>query len=155
MQLGLGIDEWFHEEGTSRIISFGFSKLGTKSEVLEPIKRPHTIAVKEQKIALGPKEEVTVWFEAEEIKYRNDEQVWNFGSPTLNPTVNVKAFEGISIGVGFGYRSPAEELGIGIYRLKGTLLPSQILIIRWWRKKRTKSGNKQNNKLVGFLIFIT
>jgi hypothetical protein len=54
----------------------------------------------------------------------------------LNPTIKVKAFQGISIEAGFGYRSAAEELGKGTYRLKGTLLPSQRIEIRWWEEEK-------------------
>lgn len=142
LSLGVAIDEWFHDTGSSKILSFGYTKLDTKSEDFELAKSTHSIAIKEQKVSLAPMEEITVWFETEEIKHRNDDALWNFGAPTLNPTITVKAFEGISIVAGFGYRSPPEELGAGTYRLKGTLLPSQIVIIRWWEKEKGEKYEK-------------
>jgi hypothetical protein len=64
--LGLSIDEWFHKAGASKIISFGYTKLGMKNENLEITRGTHTINIHEEKIPLAPQEEITVWFEAEE-----------------------------------------------------------------------------------------
>jgi hypothetical protein len=136
--LGLAIDEWFHKTGrSSKILSFGYTKLGIKNENFAIIRSAQsTLSIKEQKVPLAPNEEITVWFEVEETKRTNDVQLWVFSAPTLNPTVTVKAFEGIAINAGFGYRIQAEELGAGTYRLRGTLLPSQLIWIRWWEKEK-------------------
>jgi hypothetical protein len=136
ISLGVAVDEWFDTVGQSKILSFGYKKLETTTDQFQTEKVSHALKVKEQKISLAPEEEITVWLETEEIKKRNDEQIWNFGTPTLNPKVSVNSFNGISIEVGFGYRSSPEKLGTNTYRLKGTLLPSQILMIRWWEQAK-------------------
>lgn len=143
LTLGPWVDEWFHKAGSSKILAFGYTKLGKKSDSIEIVKAPYTIRVKEQQILLAPDEEVTIWLEAEEIKHTNDAQNWVFGYPTLNPIVTVRAFEGVSMDVKFGYRSSAEELGNGTYRLKGTLLSGQRIEIRWWEKEK---GDKWVNE---------
>lgn len=130
-------DEWFQSGGESRIISFGYTKLDTQNEITERIKKEGcVIGGQEPRVSLAPSEEITVWFESEEIKHSNDEQYWVFGCPTLNPTVIVRAFEGTSIIVNFGYRSSAEQLGVGTHRLSGTLLAGQGIKIRWWDRSK-------------------
>jgi hypothetical protein len=143
-RLSVAIDEWFHNVGTSKILDFGYTKLGTQIDNFEITKSTHSIGVKEQEVALAPGEEITYWCEAEEIKHKNDVTDWVFSCPTLNPIVIVKAFQGISFDVGFGYRSPAEELGSGTYRLKGTLLPGQRIEIRWWKVKDSEKWLSEN-----------
>jgi hypothetical protein len=136
LTLGVATDEWFHKGGTSKILAFGYTKLGTKIESFETVKTSHAISIKEQEISLAPQEEIAAWFEVEEFKRRNDAQLFVFGYPTLNPMVTVRAFEGIEIEAGFGYRSTGEELAVGTYRLRGTLLPSQGIQIRWWEREK-------------------
>ncbi|MFC1908336.1 hypothetical protein ACFLXD_00445 [Chloroflexota bacterium] len=131
--LSVAIDEWFHKAGKSKILNFGYTKLGTKFEKFETTKNAYSLIVKKQEVTLAPGEEFTMWCETEEIKHRNDVTDWAFSCPTLNPIINVKSIEGIGINVSFGYRSQAEELGTNTYRLKGTLLPGQRIEIRWWR----------------------
>jgi len=143
LPLGVAVDEWFRKTDASKIIAFGYTKLGVKNDIFETLKSTHSLSVKEQKIPLAPEEEVTLWHEIEEVKHMNDAQDWIFAYPTLNPTVIVKAFEGISIDVGFGYRSAAQELTKGTYRLKGTLLPNQRIEMRWWEKEK---GEKWANE---------
>lgn len=146
LALGVGIDEWFHKTGISKILAFGYTKLNTKSDQFELVRSTHSVTVKEQKVDLAPGEEITAWFEVEEIKRRNDVQDWVFACPTLNPTITVRAFEEILIDVGFGYRTAGEELGTGTYILKGTLLPSQRIEIRWWEKEKGERWLKETQQ---------
>jgi len=71
--LSTSVDEWFCEAHPSRIISFGYSKLGTKRESFETVKNIHSISTKPQYVDLAPLEEIVEWFETEEILPRNGE----------------------------------------------------------------------------------
>jgi hypothetical protein len=139
----IAVDEWFHKNGNSKIISFGYIKNGKGKSDIEPQKTPYTICIPEQNLTLASKEEITVWFEIEEIKRTNDAHIWVFGVPTLNPTMIVKAYEGIGIDTVFGYRNKSEKMGDNVYKLKGTLLAGQKIEIRWW--KLSDSQNWTNN----------
>jgi hypothetical protein len=136
--IGGSLNEWCYHPGTSKIISFGYTKLGNKNEIKETVKKEGGItSVKEQSVPMVPNEEITVWFESAETVRTNDEQIWVFACPTMNPVVTVKAFEGESSVVNFGYRLPAELIGTGTHRLKGTLLPGQVIAVRWWANPKT------------------
>ena len=138
--IGGSLNEWCYHTGKSKIISFGYTKLGEEYEIKETVKKEGgIISIKEQEVPLVPNEEVTVWFESEEVMRTADEQIWVFGCPTMNPSVTVKVFEGLSAAVNFGYRSPAEQLGIGTHRLKGTLLPGQGITVRWWDSSKSEN----------------
>lgn len=141
--LGVAIDEWFHKTGSSKILSFGYvaegkryPQGGEKLNEEDVTKSECGLKIDDKSVPLAPGEgkEVTAWFETEEIKRMNDIDSWVFQYPTLNPQVTIKAYEGICIDTRFGYRHPAEQLGVGTYRLTGTLLPGQRIEIRWWKK---------------------
>lgn len=142
---GVGIDEWFHKTGSSRILSFGYIKGDDKWDAKdESIKK--TDCGWEIKgvpaIYLGASDELIVWSEVEEIKRTNDANYWAFEYPTRNPQVTIDAYKGIKTKVQFGYRLPAEQLGLNAYRLSGTLLPHQRIEIRWWREADSVNWKK-------------
>ena len=136
----LEIDEWLYKkEGLqSEIISFGYKK-GDKNwsmdKVTKPIKDRRSLTIISKKIDLNPNEEIVVCFEFRETKRQNDSHYQIFSYPTIDPIVTTAAFDVIDIEVGFGYRKFVEKIDNNVYRLKGTLLPYQILVIRWWNKK--------------------
>lgn len=138
VRVGIIVDEWFHKTGSSQIREFGYRK-GEKTwpeegeSYVQAKGEDAVIRVAERKIPLAPDEEITIWHRIEEIKRVNDVQSWVFWHPTLNPLVIVKSYAGIHIGVSFGHRVAAQRLGADTYRLNGTLLPSQVITIRWWR----------------------
>lgn len=137
-QLGLRIDEWFHKTGSSQIVSAGYIKEGKNfpedgRDIVKRMDEQASISIEERKISLAPGEEVDAWYELKEIKRTNDTQCWNFAYPTLNPMVSVRTPEGIGFHVDFGYRIESQRLGNDTYRLAGTLLPGQVISIRWWR----------------------
>lgn len=137
-RVGIIVDEWFHKTGSSQIREFGYSK-GEKTwpaegeSYIQAKGENALIRVAEKKIPLAPGEEITIWHKTEEVKRVNDAQNWVFWHPTLNPLVIVKSYAGIHIEVNFGHRVVAQRLGADTYRLNGTLLPSQVITIRWWR----------------------
>lgn len=137
VELGVGVDEWFHKKGSSRIVTVGYLKQGKRwTESKEGIhidRKQTTINMKKRKVSLAPNEKIDTWYEIEEIKRTNDIQGWNFAYPTLNPVVVVKAYEGLGVKVDFGYRIPSEQLSNDTYKLPGTLLPGQSLSVQWWR----------------------
>ena len=136
VRLNVWIDEWFHKTGSSKIISFGYNKGGKRwSAGGEDIGKGEdaTLRTTDQTVSLEPGEEITTWHEIEEIKRVNDVHTWVFRNPTLNPLVSIKAYEGIQITAGFGYRVPSEQLSADSYRLPGTLLADQAISIRWWK----------------------
>jgi len=150
LKLGVAIDEWFHKTGSSRILSFGYSKASDswpkEGKGFSITKGECSIIVEEQEVSLAPLEETTLWYEIEEVKRTNDVQSWVFQYPTLNPQVTVKAYEGIAINAGFGYRLPAEQLSVGTYRLTGTLLAGQRMEIRWWEKANSERWLSDDQK---------
>jgi len=135
------IDEWFHKSAKSQIIDFGYIKGDEKwPENINDIEIKKgencSIIVKKEDIPLDPQEEIIVWSEIEEIKHINDCNYWVFLYPTKNPQVTVKAYGDIEIVAGFAYREKqTKKISDHTYLLQGTLLPYQIIQIRWWNKK--------------------
>ena len=125
-------NEWCYQTCSSKIVSLGYIKLGSRNKLQQNIiLREGSANVPEQSIPLLPNQEVTIRYESEEVRRLTDERCWVFSCPTMNPTVTVKVFEGLSPSVYFGYRSRAEQLGVGTCRLKETLLLGQVIKVRW------------------------
>ncbi len=92
--------------------------------------------------ALAKDEEVTVFYKGYEDKLANDIHVEVFLAPTANPTVTVIHPASLAVYVQFSSTAEKEherELHSGNdvtsqWALKGMMLPSQPIIIRWWPK---------------------
>ena len=57
---------------------------------------------------------------------------------TANPHVKIDAPDDMSVYVTYGFNRQAGEankIGPGEWHLPGTLLPGQIIQVRWWRQR--------------------
>lgn len=72
-----------------------------------------------------------------EIKRSNDELNILFGTPTVEPVIQVDLPRGLQYVFSFGPDDPEIEPSMygGQQRLKGTYFPGQRMRVRWWPKK--------------------
>jgi len=143
-----GIQEWFHPEGYSEIISYKLTH-NDKEYSLEnggiKVGRPeknkqsnYILATKEEtlesKLKPGDKDKYTFVATCKEIKHKNDDSVSFFETASMNPYVTVKVPDGMDFDVTFANRKQGEleDLGSGHFRLNALLLPGQAIRIRWW-----------------------
>jgi len=87
-------------------------------------------------VDLPAKKTITVWWKYRLPKHANDSDYSSFSFPTAKPSVRIKAPESLVVKVQFMHREENEmrPLGSGYYEHPGTLLPSQSIRIRWWKK---------------------
>jgi hypothetical protein len=129
----LSIDEWFHPEKESGIIEFGWT--GKKDDVKFK-KEGCSVGVEDiQEIEIAPRVSIDTWMTYEEIKHINDEHTITFTHSTSSPFVEVEAFEGIEISVGYAMHKQQllKKVGENRYELAGTLLPGQQINVRWYK----------------------
>ncbi len=139
---GIGIQEWFHPEGDSRIksltVTYGKKRWSIENEKVRLSKRgkpPILQAEITETFDVKPRETFSVVTEIEEIKYENDQTYSYYGTALKNPYVTVRVPKDMDYDVTFANRNQGElqDLGNNVYRLNGTLLPLQAIRIRWWR----------------------
>jgi len=144
--LNVAIDEWFHEGFPSNVISFRYQHDGqpqSNNLATTGIKKTDAglafEAVPTQHLKRGQR--ITLSFEVEETKQRNDWMFVTFSTPTANPTVTVDAPESIEIGVAFDHRNAGDlsiKKGERTWQLDGMMLPRMDIRIRWYDKERSK-----------------
>ncbi len=134
----IAVDEWFHEGRPSQVIALRCTQNGvTRSQIETLPSDPFAVAKQlTEEITLEPDERVTFVTEAEETRHANDALFLNILVATANPRVTVRAPEGIAWRVMFGNRRQSEvrEIGPRTQQLPGTLLPGQVIQVRWWNE---------------------
>jgi len=145
MKPTLAIDEWFHKERQSQILEFGYT--GSNGKNFGCKRRDYTLNIEdreEKEVELPPRATFDTWFTYEEVKHINDEHFITFIYPTHSPFVEVEAFEGINIMVGFAMHKQhsLKTVGMNKYELTGTLLPGQQINIRWYRERESQEWLK-------------
>lgn len=94
------------------------------------------------KIELRPGEEVIATADAREPKRVSDDLAFVLSQPTRNPRVSVSAPADFGYRVYFGNRETDRLLEVepSSFELPGTLLPGQLITVRWWREARGDAG---------------
>lgn len=137
--LGRAIDEWFHANGEpSSIVDVAY-KQDTEPKHLLWEKRPNAtiVTVQEALVDLTEKQEVIFEDEYIEIKRQHDFHLMTYRYPVVRPLITIVKPQDVSVEVAFGHRETQTAVGPtgNSYRLNGTLLPEQAMIIRWWVKR--------------------
>ncbi len=81
--------------------------------------------------------ELRIWFKTQTIRASRGEDFLYLLYATVNPTVKVKPSENLDVEPSFGHREHSEKLiklSEGTYQLAATLLPLQIIVVRWKAK---------------------
>jgi hypothetical protein len=135
------VDDWGHPGHSPHISSMRVTKAEQGEQPLTEFEQewPHPMVLMARPtrpVELAPGEELTATAEAEEPKRVNDELVFVLSQATKNPTVTVESPDGIDYRVLFGNRQQQglRRIGPDTFELPGTLLPGQMLTVRWWRQ---------------------
>jgi hypothetical protein len=132
------VDEWFHEGLPSQVISLRCTQGSTLLEGEPPDALPQDcspfIRALQVSVGLEPGEGATVVAEAEETRRVSDAWFLNVPVATASPRVTVRVPDGIDYRVTFGSGQAlrVREIGPHTRELPGTLLPGQIIQVRWW-----------------------
>ena len=135
----LSIDDWFHKTQRSAIFEFGYRN-DDHTEMFEGDKlktedQQFVLKLGEQKeVILEPGKSATFWFKFREIKHLNDANYIVFAYPTKNPRIKINCPPALGLHFGFAHRGERQDSTSGVFRLDGTLLPHQHIMIRWWDK---------------------
>lgn len=142
-------DEWGVKDRPTQLVELGYEHKNKRvqSAIKPPTERRHnnqSIQWTYGKVKLAPKghhgDEIRVWRKLKETKGINDNIWWVSLWPTVNPQVRICAPE-FEVNVGYmgrEERAALEKYENGAYRLPGTILPSQVLIVKWWPKKEAQ-----------------
>ena len=151
----LGIQEWFHSEARSEIMTYKLTHdckeyslehkdiiIGRAKSQDSPKQSNYILAVKENKLGvkLQPDKTYTWVATVREIKHESDQSISYFGTASMNPYVTVKVPDDMDFDVTFGNRAQAklQNLGSGHFRLNAMLLPGQAVRITWWTKSNSE-----------------
>jgi hypothetical protein len=139
------VDEWFETLSTSEIdvleVFRGNELLDTLEDNPRLLERTGvTVTATLPKIWLAPGEELLVHWRGHEIKTRNDSYCQTIQVPVSCPVICVDACDGITADVRFGNRGEVAKLG-NRWLLKTTLLPHQVIALRWWETWRAGTAN--------------
>ena len=138
------VDEWFHPGGgRSSVTSLRATMNGkTYSDMDVHQDDPFAIGGRLPELSLKPDERVTLVAEGEETRRISDAYLLHLSRATPRPRVSVRAPEGIDYRVMFGNREQGQVRAIGEHTvaLPGTLLPGQVIQIRWWPTDAKSGG---------------
>jgi hypothetical protein len=141
------LDEWFHDGHRSRVTSLSATQDGeTWEESRDHHDHPSTVERRLTKeLVLKPDETITVVSEGQETRHASDAWVLNLSVATANPRVTVHAPDAICWRVNPGKRQPEQpvrEIGPVTRELTGTLLPGQVIEVRWWPRTAALPGTE-------------
>jgi hypothetical protein len=85
-------------------------------------------------LSLPAQETVTFWAETEQLRHRDDREVFVATFPLENPEIEIVIPPDFDYDIGTHHRERLVEREPHIYRLHGTLLPYQGINLRWWPK---------------------
>ncbi len=139
-------DEWGVNGYPTELLQLGYKHKGNritasdnKDKLTTNIKL-RTIQWTFGKIELAPKhndgDEIEIWRTVKETKGHNYNIWWVSIWPTVSPEIRVSAHD-FEVKVGYMGRTGSpqiQEYEKNAFRLPGTILPSQVLVVRWWPK---------------------
>jgi hypothetical protein len=100
-------------------------------------------------VALKPEERVIFASEGEETRHVNDAWFLNLRYAAVEPRVTIDAPEHIAYGVMYGFSrqaGAAMNIGRNTWVLPATLLPGQVIQVRWWRTTAESAGDSQGGE---------
>jgi hypothetical protein len=135
----LGIDEWFGPQ-PSRIVRFEYEHNGTTTDLLSRTKkRAAGLEIETDKFSLRPGEKLIIRQEYQEVNRRCDAHHVAFAYAVRDPVVRVNADSALDWDVSFAHRAKAVRDDFRrTVSLAGTLLPNQLVSVRWWDREIEK-----------------
>jgi hypothetical protein len=132
------LDEWFHAGRETKVTALRCTRGGKTYEQSDDASTPFSVGRQLPKMRLNTKEQVTIYAAGSETRHRSDALFMNVQRVIVNPTVTVQVPDGIAYETMFGQREQGqlERIGPDVYRLPGTLLPHQVIQVRWWPKEQ-------------------
>lgn len=140
----IGIDDWGIRP--SEILEHAISKNGnSKKYGIHHEESEYHLSTKTDKLLVKPGEKIKVFSKFVEYKRDNDTHFLALTTPTKDPEVEIiKVPATLGCNVSFTHRGKIyEEPFVPKKTLKGTFLPSQFIVVRWWPKdnnRKTKSS---------------
>jgi len=136
---GLGVDEWGIPGRRSYVEVCRIQKVG--GPVLESgdkIKvEPAHFDVVTADVAVDPGERIKAYSRSVEFKHTNDVYVLALGNPTTDPEVELEMSDTLVAEAGFTHRGKMDTEAFPHRKtLRGTYLPSQVMVVRWWPKPK-------------------
>lgn len=132
----LSLDEWFHEGHQTQVIALTATQDGqTYKDSKDATDKPFIVRSTLDELSLKPDETVTFLAEGEETRHRSDAWFLTVQAATVHPRVTIHAPEQVAWYATFGNRQAVSEIGPVTRELTGTLLPGQVIQIRWWPRE--------------------
>ncbi|MGA9314511.1 MAG: hypothetical protein WBV77_07780 [Solirubrobacteraceae bacterium] len=127
------LDEWFQGH-PSEVTQLRCTRGDATDSDTTDLPAPFAVARGLQEMDLHSKEQVTVVAAGRETRRRSDAFFMNLQSAAIKPVVTVRAPDGIAWEVMFGNRvqNRLREIGLNARELPGTMLPGQVIQVRWW-----------------------
>jgi hypothetical protein len=146
IEVQIHADQWGVENRPTDLVELGYRYKGKRVESTK--QNPKKVQHENQsvqwtfgEIELAPKgndgDNIDVWRKIKETKRINDNVWWVAIWPSVNPQIQIVAPPGFGCQVDYVGRVERESLveyEKGAFRLSGTILPSQVLIVKWWPK---------------------
>jgi hypothetical protein len=136
-----GVDEWFHDEPSAIETVEAFrgekriSQLSAdEAKATAPVKNGCITRVADE-LWLEPGETIALHYLAHETRLRSEAYSQTIMQPTTQPTISVDCDRGVDLNfdVHFGNRGSVLKMG-SHWHLQATLLPYQVITLRWWPK---------------------
>ena len=142
------IDEWGYDGvGKSEIFDCVMEIGGeTIAPTSKPVADEFAVQVSTAEKSLNPDQVAMLRSRRVEYKNINDINFYHFTIPTVDPEIEVRAFDGLGVSIGFG--TPTQNIETSRYslrkRLVGTYFPHQNMSVRWWPKAQTRAPSPHN-----------
>lgn len=134
-----GLDEWFYPGRLSRVTKWTCTigerrwERNQATEKREPTDATVGVSIPEQWV--NPGETCTITTELEQVRAVSDQAFDFFGTPTSRTKITIRADDDLGFSVAPQHRERPRDLGNGVFQFDHTLLPGQVIRIRWWEKK--------------------
>jgi len=151
----LHADEWGVKDHPTELLELGYkhkdkriTDSDSKNKLINNTDVPGTIQWAFGRIKLASKnndgDQIEIWRKLKETKGKNDNIWWVSIWPTVNPQIRIDAPDfDVRVGyIGRIERTQIEQYEKNAYRQPGTILPSQVLVVRW----RPKEQNAEKEK---------
>ena len=132
------IDEWGYAAGRSEILECILVLEGKAFPANPPVTHPYSREANTEEQLLKPDQTALLRSRYVEYKNSNDQALFYYTIPTINPEVEVRGPKELDADIGFG--TPAQNIEAFHYvtrkRLVGTYFPHQSMSVRWWPKRQ-------------------
>lgn len=142
----IAADEWFYEGHPSRVRALQITNGNTRDNDMRITREGPDrtiVAGRLDRVRVEPGDRIAMVTEAEETRHPSDAWVLNLIHATANPRVTVETPDEMDCYVAYGFNRQAGEankVGPRTWLLPGTLLPGQVIQVRWWQKPADPSA---------------